>query len=254
MQNIERINKMQDIHREPLGGGFEIYVSKSYHFSTDTILLADFANRRGGRLRVDLGSGCGTIALLWLKNNKNIKVDAVEIQSGACELIKKSVEFNHVEQNLNVINADLKDLKGRLEFGKYDLVACNPPYKLSGTGVPNPADKKLIARHETDCTLDDVCLAASRLLQFGGRFCLCQRPERLADVFESMRRFDLEPKALRLVQQRQSKPPKLFLIEGRRGGRRGFMETLPTLFIENADGGFSDEMMEIYGNYKNAEV
>ncbi len=245
---------MQDIHREPLGGGFEIYVSKSYHFSTDTILLADFADRRGGRLRVDLGSGCGTIAFLWLKNNKNIKVDAVEIQSEACELIQKSAEFNNAGQSLNIVNTDLRDLKGRLEFGKYDLVACNPPYKLSGTGVPNPGEKKLIARHETGCTLDDVCESASRLLQFGGRFCLCQRPERLADVFESMRRFDLEPKALRLVQQRPSKPPKLFLIEGRKGGRRGFMEALPTLFIEGADGGFSAEMMDIYGSYKSAEV
>ena len=71
---------MLNIHREPLGGGFEIYVSKSYHFSTDTILLANFADRKGGRLRVDLGSGCGTIALLWLKDNKNLDVAAVEIQ------------------------------------------------------------------------------------------------------------------------------------------------------------------------------
>ncbi len=244
---------MTDIHREPLGGGFEIYVSESYHFSTDTILLADFSNRKGGARRVDLGTGCGTIALLWLKSNKNLKVSAVEIQGEACELLNKSIKFNHVENNIDVINADLKDLKGRLPFGCFDVVACNPPYKLSGSGVPNPQDKKLIARHETECTLDDVCMSASRLLQFGGRFCICQRPERLPDVMESMRRFDLEPKSLRLVQQRQGKAPKLFLLEGRKGGKRGFMETLPTLFIEDSNGGFSEEMMKIYGSYKAKE-
>lgn len=245
---------MLNIHREPLGGGFEIYVSKSYHFSTDTILLANFADRKGGRLRVDLGSGCGTIALLWLKGKKDLDVAAVEIQQDACELLRRSVEFNNVGESLRIINSDLKELKGKLEFGKYDLVACNPPYKLGGTGVPNPEDKKLIARHETECTLDDICQAASKLLQFGGRFCVCQRPERLPDVMESMRRFDLEPKTLRLVQQRLDKQPKLFLLEGRKGGRRGYMETMPTLFIEDGSGDFSDEMMKIYGNYKSAEV
>ena len=120
--------------------------------------------------------------------------------------------------------------------------------------MPNPEDKKLIARHETECTLDDICQAASKLLQFGGRFCVCQRPERLPDVMESMRRFDLEPKTLRLVQQRLDKQPKLFLLEGRKGGKRGYMETMPTLFIEDGSGDFSDEMMKIYGNYKSAEV
>ena len=113
----------------------------------------------------------------------------------------------------------------------------------------NPEEKKLIARHESECTLDDICQAASKLLQFGGRLCMCQRPERLADVMESMRRFDIEPKRLRMVQQRKSKAPKLFLLEGRRGGKRGFLDVLPTLFIEDENGGFSQEMLEIYGDY-----
>lgn len=87
-------------------------------------------------------------------------------------------------------------------------------------------------------------------MQFGGRFCICQRPERLPDVMESMRKADIEPKTLRLVQQRRDKAPKLFLLEGRKGGKRGYMETLPTLFIEDETGDFSEEMREIYGNYK----
>lgn len=241
---------MQDIHAEPLGGGIEVFVSKSYHFSTDTILLADFANRRGGKKRVDLGAGCGTIGLLWLKNDPSLEVSAVELQADACDLLRKSVHHNKLEGSLAVYNNDLRELRGVLPFGAFDLVACNPPYKLGGSGIENPDGKKLLARHESSCTLDDICEAASKLLQFGGRFCLCQRPERLPDVTESMRRFDLEPKILRMVQQRTGKAPKLFLIEGRKGGRRGYMETMPTLLIEDGSGNFSPEMLEIYGNYK----
>ncbi len=244
---------MQNIHLEPLGNSIEIYVSDSYHFSTDTILLADFSKPTGSKKCVELGTGCGTIPLLWCRHNKSLNIDAVEIQVDACTLAQKSVEHNHLENSINILNSDLKDLKGKLNFGYYDLVVCNPPYKIGGGGITNPQSSKQIARHETECTLDDICETASKLLQFGGKFCICQRPERLADVMEAMRKFSIEPKTLRLVQQRTNKAPKLFLLEGRRGGKRGFLNILPTLFIEDDNGNFSEEMMNIYGCYKTAE-
>lgn len=228
---------------EPLGNGIGIIVNDMYHFSTDTILLADFARPRKGIRAADLGAGCGTIPLLWSRNDNTIDITAVELQSEACELFRRSVERNKLS-NIRIVNADLRELQGVVPFGCFDLVSCNPPYKLSGSGVKNPDGEKLLARHEESCTIDDVTEAAKNLLQFGGRFVMCQRPERLTDVLGSMRKNDLEPKRLRFVQQREGKAPKLFLVEGRRGGRSGGLIVEPTLYIE------SDEMIEIYGSYK----
>ena len=59
----------------------------------------------------------------------------------------------------------------------------------------------------------------------------------------------LEPKRLRLVQQRPGKAPFLFLLEGRRGGKPG-LTVEPVLLIEGEGGGLSREMEEIYGNYR----
>ena len=221
----------------------EIIVNDMYHFSTDTILLADFAAPHKGIKAADLGTGCGTIPLLWTRNDRTLDITAVEIQSEACALFRRSIEHNRLD-NIKIINADLKELYGIVPFGCFDLVACNPPYKLGGSGVKNPDDEKLIARHEESCTIEDVCRAAKNLLQFGGRFVICQRPERLTDVLTAMRANDLEPKRLRFVQQRKGKAPKLFLAEGRRGGRSGGLITEPTLYIE------SEEMIKIYGSYK----
>lgn len=241
---------MTNEHLEPLGNGISIYVSDSYRFSTDTILLADFSKMDGHKNCAELGTGCGTIPLLWCRHNKNLKITAVEIQENACALAQKSVDLNQLSNSIKIINADLKNLKGIVPFGYYDLVACNPPYKINGGGIVNPQSSKHIARHEAECTLDDICTAASKLLQFGGKFCICQRPERLADVMESMRKSGIEPKTLRMVQQRTTKAPKLFLLEGRRGGKRGFLNVLPALLIEDENGNFSSEMMQIYGSYK----
>ena len=232
---------------EPLGNGIKVLVNDFYHFSTDTILLADFAGIKKNAKAVDLGTGCGTIPFLWSRDFKP-EIYAVEIQDAACRLFERSIEYNGLE-NIKVINADLRELKGVLPFGDFDLVCCNPPYKLAGGGIKNPDSEKLLARHEESCTLEDIAEAAKNLLKFGGRFCMCQRPERLTDVLEVMRKNSLEPKRLRFVQQRYDKKPKLFLIEGRRSSKSGNLVVEPTLFIEK-DGVLSEEMKKIYGSYK----
>lgn len=241
-------------HYEPLGNNIKVIVSDKHHFSTDTILLANFAMPKKHDKSVELGTGCGTIPLIWARElGKNLNVTAVEIQDDAYNMIKRSVLINGLGKYITPVHGDLRNLRSKLKYGYYDLVVCNPPYKLSGSGIVNPEKEKHIARHEEACTLEDIVSCAARLLQFGGRFCLCQRPERLCDVMTLMREHHIEPKRLRFVQQRKSKEPKLFLIEGRRSGNKGSLKVEPVLFIEDENGNFSKEMMEIYGSYKIGE-
>ncbi|MBQ2604533.1 MAG: methyltransferase [Clostridia bacterium] len=237
-------------HFEPLGSGIEVIVSRENHFSTDTILLADFAAPKKHENVIELGTGCGTISLLWCRNTPPRHITAVDIQEQAADMLRRSTAHNKLDEYITVINKDLNDLKGEVVFGSFDMCAMNPPYKIGGGGIVNPESAKQIARHETMCTLDDITKTAAKLLRFGGRFCICQRPERLADVLMSMRNAGIEPKKMRLVQQRKSKAPKLFLAEGRRGGSSGGMVVMPTLFIENDNGSLSEEMTAIYGDYK----
>lgn len=235
---------------EPLGRGIKLIVSDEHRLWTDTVLIADFA-RPGKRDRAcDLGSGCGSIPLIWLRNGVPSQITAVEIQQKACDMLRRSLELNGLSERVEVLCSDLRELRGKVRASSYDLVVCNPPYKAQGSGIPSSSDSRLIARHESMCTMDDVAAAASMLLNFSGRLCMCQRPERLCDVIQAMRAHDIEPKRLRFVQQRPSKAPKLFLIEGRKGGRPGGLITEPVLFIEGDRGGFSREMIDIYGAYK----
>lgn len=240
----------QGEHFEPLGNGISVIVSEENHFSTDTILLADFSAPKKHEKVIELGAGCGTISLIWCRNQPPKSITSVEIQPQGADMLRRSAEHNRLSDRITVINGDLRNLGGLVEFGSFDMAAMNPPYKIGGGGIVNPDRQKQIARHETECTLDDITSAAARLLRFGGRFCICQRPERLTDVLLSMRNAGIEPKRLRLVQQRRDKAPKLFLAEGKRGGNPGGLVTLPTLFIEGDNSGLSEEMINIYGDYK----
>ena len=237
-------------HFEPLGNGVEIIVSRDFHFTTDTILLADFANHKKNDMAVDLCTGCGTIPMLWMRLNPPKLVYGVEIFAQGADMLNRSAQHNGFEDRLKGICADIKELKGVLPFGAFNLVTCNPPYKLSGGGVKSEETHELVARHEENCNLEDVIATGARLLQFGGRLCICQRPERLADAVCLMRKYDVEPKRLRFVQGKSGKAPKLFLLEGKRGSKEGNLVVLPTLVVENDDGSFTDEMNGIYGSYK----
>ena len=239
---------------EPLGNGVEIFVSDEHHFTTDTILLADFAGLKDREKAVELGTGCGTIPLLIIRDRRPESFCAIDIQSEAIELLKSSIEHNAAKGNdrasvIRPILGDLRDIRELLPAGESDLVICNPPYKLAGSGIENPDSAKKTARHEVDCTLDDILKAAKWLLRFGGRFVMCQRPERLTDVLCQLRANGLEPKRLRMVQGRAGKAPKLFLVEAKSGAKPGYMDVMPALIVED-ENGFTQEMKDIYGCYK----
>ena len=234
---------------EPLGNGIKIYTSKFHKFSTDTLLLADFVKPSKYEKAADFGTGCGAIPLFWATKVPPKFTLAIEIQESAFNLAKKSIDLNKLSDKIKAVKGDIKDyaLKSE-EKHSFDLVVCNPPYKSIGSGLQNKDDIKKLARHEIECSIDDVAKAASNFLKNGGRLCLCQRPERLVEVMSSMRKFKIEPKRLRFVQARKNKSPKLFMIEGKYGRNPG-LTVMPTLILEESDGARSEELKKIYMFY-----
>lgn len=239
-------------HFEPLSERMEILVSEQHTFNTDTFLLATFSAPKHKDVCCDFGTGCGTIPLLWAGRYQPRHTYAVELQDNAFSMASRSVAHNELEKEITVLQRDIRTLIEDREAPfceGLDLIACNPPYKEWGTGIVNPDSSKAIARHECHCTIEDICKSAVRALKYGGRFCLCQRPQRMAEILRVMSETGLEPKRLRLVQQRPNKAPFLFLVECKKGGKPGLLVE-PTLFVEGSDGDFSPELQEIYGTYK----
>lgn len=232
---------------EHLGANIKVIVSPIHRFWTDTIILADFAMPKPHETAVDLGTGCGTIPLLWCRETPPKHITAIEIQSDGADLARRSVQLNSLDHKIDVINDDLRNIKNILPHGQFDLVVCNPPYKHIGSGIVNPHEGKKTARHETTCTIEDVAFCAKHLLRFGGRLCICQRPERLCDVIDAMRKASIEPKRIRFVQANVKKAPKLLLVEGKLGANKGGLVTMPTLII---DENICDEMTRIYKCYR----
>ena len=237
------------VKREPLGNGFYVNVSHHHAFGTDAILLASFAAAKKSDKLLDIGTGCGIIPLIMLRNGDLKFAVGVDISEEACCLAEQTRQELDLTK-FTVINSDINDLKGKTDFGGYTLVTCNPPYKAPGAGIKNPDSVEAVARHEVACTLEDIISVSSKLLQTSGRLCMCHRPERLAEMMSLMRAYRLEPKKFRLVCQRKGEEPWLVLVEAKKCANTG-LRISPTLYVEE-NGDLSNEMIEIYGSYKEA--
>lgn len=223
----------------------KIYVcaSSEHRFGTDAFLLADFCGYRMKDKVCDLGTGCGIIPLIMQKNKPPQITYAVDIQESAVAQLRMGLEKSEIS-GIIPICADLKELWENAPLGQLDLVTCNPPYKAANAGFESTIDAQRIARHEIMCNINDVCAAGEKLLKFGGRLCICNRPERLSDVIFTMKNHNIEPKRLRFVSKNPQEAPWLFLIEGKKGSKP-FMRVEPQLYIRS-ENGFSEELKKIY--------
>lgn len=229
-----------DYRQEQLGGGIVVCTSRPDTFNEDSLLLASFARAERVDRACDLGTGCGMIPLLWCRREKPSHITAVDLSERACGLARLGAEKSGVQERIQVVCADLRDFWHSVRR-RYDLVAMNPPYFRSGGGPPNADPEADRARRDGSASVEEVCHSAARLLNPGGRLCICFPAERLCDALCAMRAGHLEPKRLRPVAARPDQAARLFLIEGVLGGRPG-LRTEPELVSCDAAGVRTQQM------------
>jgi len=223
-------------------------------FGIDSVLLADFAkNIKNNCEIIDLGTGTGIIAILLSKKLQAKKIYGIEIQKQVAEMAKRSVKLNNLDNKIEIVNEDLKNLPNVFQINYYDAIVSNPPYKKNNTGLKNGNQAKLISRHEVKCTIKDIAEVSSKLLKNNGEFYMVHRPERLAEIIEILIKFKLEPKILKLVYPKKDKEPNLFLIKCVKNAKP-FLKIEKPLFVYDEKGNYTEDILEIYNKGENNET
>lgn len=236
----------EDIHSLDINNLKIIQSKQGFRFGIDAVLLSDFAKEIKPNSNVmDLCSGNGIIALLLSAKLNNPQITAVEIQKDVAILAKKSVSLNNLENTINVICDDLKNLNKTFSTGSFNAIVCNPPYKKHASGLVNDLDTKTMARHEISCSLDDVVRISSFLLKPNSSFYMIHRPERLCDIMTALRKYNLEPKVLRFVQPNINKAPNLLLIKAVKNAKP-FLKLMKNLVVYDENGKYTQEILDIY--------
>lgn len=218
--------------------------NENFRFSLDSVLLPNFVTiNKGIKKILDIGTGNAPIPLI-LSQKTDATILGVEIQPISAEMARQSVLLNHLENQIEIINADIKTLD--LITDQFDIITCNPPYfRVDENSRLNISDAKTIARHEVTLNLSDVLSLARKLLKNQGVIALVHRPERLVDILVEMRKNNIEPKKIQYVYPRMHQESHILLIEGKKNGRPG-LKILPPIYVHNIDGSYTEEVQKFF--------
>lgn len=218
-------------------------------FGMDAVLLSDFApSRKNGKV-IDLGTGTGIIPILMEARNKGTHYTGLEIQEYSADMARRSVAMNKLDEKIDIVTGDIKDVRKLFEPEKFDIVTSNPPYMIKQDGLENDNQPKNIARHEILVNLEEVIAAAAYLLKMNGKFAMVHKPFRLAEIFSIMQKYKLEPKRMCMVQPYADKEPNMVLVEAVKGGG-SMIKIEPTLVVYNKDGSYTEELLKRYDSSK----
>ena len=225
-----------------------IYQNDDYFaFSLDSVLLANFVTiKLSDKKIIDFCCGNGPIPMLMSFRTK-ARIFGVELQKEIYDMGYDSICENKMDNQIELINVDVKNISDIFESESMDIVTCNPPYfKYKDDSLVNDNDIKTIARHEVMLNLEDVIKNARYILKNGGTFAMVHRPDRMIEIINIMQKYGIEPKRIRLVYPKIGKDANILLIEGIKNGKTG-LKVLSPLYTHNDDGSYVDEIREMFG-------
>lgn len=208
---------------------------------TDGVLLGAWCLVDGAQHALDVGTGCGVIALMIAQRNASAIIDAIDIDRAAIE--EASLNFSHSpwKERLTATLADFNNWNGR---DRYDLIVSNPPY-FSDSLLP-PDASRTIARHTQSLTYRQLIEGAARLLSEEGTLCLISPTNVEGDIIEAATFSSLPVRQLTRVIPVEGTEPKrsMWLLS-----RRAMPYQDGTLTIAHTDGSFTQEYISLTGAF-----
>lgn len=223
---------------------FSIYHHKStMKVGTDAILLATWCNTDNVSRILDIGTGCGVIALL-LAARSQAEVDAIEFDKNSAEEATDNFRISQYSNRLHLYETDFNKF-AQVSDQKYDLIISNPPY-FSGDLLPNNPSRKA-ARHTNKLTHKKLCEGVEKLLTKDGRFCLVL-PSPQSDEFIKMASlYNLFIVSKQLVFPKPNLPHNRVNMEFRFG--KPSIITIEDITVRNDDGQHTDEYKKYVDAY-----
>lgn len=225
--------------------------SVSHHRSSmkvgvDGVLIgAWFDCPESGRI-LDVGCGCGLIALMAAQRSETAQIDAIDIDEQSIE--EACINFRNSSWN-DRLNAFVLDFTEMDKIGsslepRYDRIVSNPPYFDSG--IRNPETRREIARHQSALSPYSLIGLSSKLLKEGGRLAMVIPSGILKETEDYSRTTVLSPIRKLMVSGKANKEAKRVLIELEKQKTVSESATInEAMYIENEDGSYSDSYRKL---------
>ena len=147
---------------------------------TDGVLLGAWCPVVGARRVLDVGTGCGVIALMVAQRNSDALITGIDIDEGAVD--EAAINFANSPWAKR-LTATLADFNGWTAGDRYDLIISNPPYFTNGV-LPS-GDARIQARHTHSLTYRQLIEGASSLLTEDGSLAFISPVDAEGEIIEA---------------------------------------------------------------------
>lgn len=176
---------------------------------TDAVLLGAWVNVEGASLILDVGTGCGIIALMLAQRTAHdVMIEGIEVERTDAEQAQKNVTNSPWANRVNIHSVALQDFQSPAQF---DLIVSNPPYFINSQ-LP-PTAHRAQARHTQALSFEELIYHSLRLLNANGRLAVIL-PFEEGNLFQSLaEQQGLFPTIRLAFYSRQGKPQERWLLE-----------------------------------------
>jgi tRNA1Val (adenine37-N6)-methyltransferase len=135
---------------------------------TDALLLSALSPKPETGNILDIGTGCGVIALLHAQIS-NCHIDAIDIDEQS--VIEARINFANSpwHTRISAFNSSLQDYLN-MSIKKYELIVSNPPFFVKSMKGEN--SRRNLARHSDSLSLEDLFAGARKLISESGKCCV----------------------------------------------------------------------------------
>lgn len=142
---------------------------------TDGVLLGAWCDGSQARWALDVGTGCGLIALMLAQRYPLLQVEGIDIAPGAVDDARENFAGSPFAERLSVRQGDVLTA----DFSRrYDLIVSNPPFFTEDTLPPEAS--RAAARHAVHLPAEAFARKITQILAPSGRVALIY-PYREAD-------------------------------------------------------------------------
>lgn len=143
----------------------------------DGVLLGAWADVSGNTV-LDIGCGCGLIAIMAAQRNSSARVTGIDIDPGAAMEAAGNARTSPWSDRITIA---CRSLRQQIELGtRFDNIVSNPPFFNSG--IATPATNREISRHCAGLCPETILLSAEYLMNPDGSISLITPAEALPSL------------------------------------------------------------------------
>jgi tRNA1Val (adenine37-N6)-methyltransferase len=209
---------------------------------TDAVLLGSWADIINTKQILDIGTGCGIIALM-LAQRSDAEIDAVEIDPDSSK--EAAINFKNApwSNRLNSIETDIHEF-AKSNLKKYDLIVSNPPF--FSNSMKSPDLSKNLSKHDTHLNIGELVRISKKMLLPSGRVSVIVPSGVFLKLTEIARKQNLYIYRQLNIIPKQGKPANRVLVE-LNNYEKSIAES--TLTIRHHDGSYTQEYKNLTSEF-----